>query len=49
MPLLRRAAGAVFTAAALVTTPGASALDIVLTNDDGFESALTYAVYQLRQ
>jgi 5'-nucleotidase len=27
----------------------ASALDIVLTNDDGFESSLTYAVYQALQ
>jgi 5'-nucleotidase len=51
MPLLRRAAAAAatFAAVTLITAPGASALDIVLTNDDGFESALTYAVYQRLQ
>lgn len=49
MRFLRRTAGIVFTAAALMNAPGVSALDIVLTNDDGFESALTYAVYQRLQ
>ena len=49
MSLIQRAASSIVATAALMTAPGASALDIVLTNDDGFESALTYAVYQRLQ
>lgn len=41
-----RAAALVFAASLGCAAPSARALDIVLTNDDGFESSLTYAVYQ---
>lgn len=46
MKFVRHAAAGAALVAALAGSQGAWALDIVLTNDDGFESALTYAVYQ---
>lgn len=46
MSILRSTLGAALVSTTLAFSQSSAALDIVLTNDDGFESALTYAVYQ---
>ena len=46
MHRIARAASVFVVSSLFIAVQPARALDIVLTNDDGFESALTYALYQ---